>query len=60
MDLGGAIQTNWHQAFFLPIGADDMAEHSYPSGRLALASVGLLPELLRRVVALRNEVTRLL
>src|SRR3954470_7287289 len=36
------IQTNWHRAFFLPVGEDDTAEHARPSGRKALASFGLL------------------
>jgi Ca2+:H+ antiporter len=36
------IQTNWHRAFFLPVGEDDTAEHARPSGLVTLASLGLL------------------
>jgi Ca2+:H+ antiporter len=49
------IQTNWHRAFFLPIGDDDMAAHAHPSGRLALASVALLPAALLSVVMLAKS-----
>lgn len=50
------IQTNWHRAFFLPPGDDDgAAEHARPSGRLALASAGLLPVALLSVVMLAKS-----
>ena len=45
------IQTNWHRAFFLPVGEDgDAMEHARPSGRLVLASLALLPVALLSVV----------
>ena len=50
------IQTNWHRAFFLPVGEDDnAAEHLPPSGRLVLASVALLPVALLSVVLLAKS-----
>ena len=50
------IQTNWHRAFFLPVGEDDgVVEHARPSGRLALASLGLLPVALLSVVLLAKS-----
>jgi Ca2+:H+ antiporter len=49
------IQTNWHRAFFLPVGEDDTAEHARPSGRKALASFGLLVVALLSVVLLAKS-----
>jgi Ca2+:H+ antiporter len=50
------IQTNWHRAFFLPVGEDDSAlEHARPSGRLVLASLALLPVALLSVVLLAKS-----
>src|SRR6516165_6259675 len=50
------IQTNWHRAFFLPVGEDDDAmEHARPSGRLVLASLALLPVALLSVVLLAKS-----
>ena len=46
------IQTNWHQAYFLPVGEDDAAGHARPSGRMALASLALLSVALLSVVLL--------
>ncbi|MBV8616914.1 MAG: ionic transporter y4hA, partial [Acetobacteraceae bacterium] len=46
------IQINWHRTFFLPVGEDDSVEHARPSGRLALASLGLLLVALLSVVLL--------
>jgi Ca2+:H+ antiporter len=48
------IQTNWHRAFFLPVGEDDDSamEHLRPSGWLVLASLVLLPAALLSVVVL--------
>jgi hypothetical protein len=36
------IETGWHRAFFLPVGAEAAEEQERPSGRIALASLGLL------------------
>jgi Ca2+:H+ antiporter len=49
------IQTNWHQAYFLPVGVEAMVEHDRPSGRLALASLGLLLLALLAVVLLAKS-----
>jgi Ca2+:H+ antiporter len=51
------IQTNWHRAFFLPVGEDDDSamEHVRPSGRLVLASLALLPIALLSVVLLAKS-----
>jgi Ca2+:H+ antiporter len=50
------IQTNWHRAFFLPVGEDDdAAEHARPSKRLVVASLGLLPVALLSVVLLAKS-----
>jgi len=50
------IQTNWHRAFFLPVGEnDDAAEHVRPEGRLVLASIVLLPIALLSVVVLAKS-----
>jgi Ca2+:H+ antiporter len=46
------IQTGWHRAYFLPVGEDGAAEHARPSGRVALASLGLLLVALLSVVML--------
>ena len=54
------IQTNWHRAFFLPPGElppgeNDGEGHARPSGRIALASVGLLSLSLLAVVLLAKS-----
>jgi Ca2+:H+ antiporter len=49
------IQTNWHRAFFLPVGEDDAAAHARPSGRIAFASLGLLSVALLSVVLLAKS-----
>jgi Ca2+:H+ antiporter len=49
------IQTNWHRAFFLPPGEDDAANPARPSGRIAVASVGLLSLALLAVVLLSKS-----
>jgi Ca2+:H+ antiporter len=49
------IQTNWHQAYFLPVGEDDAAEHARPSGRMTLASLVLLSVALLSVVLLAKS-----
>ncbi|MGG5821376.1 calcium:proton antiporter [Falsiroseomonas sp. HW251] len=49
------IQTNWHRAYFLPVGEDEAADHAGPSGRLALASLGLLAVALLSVVLLAKS-----
>ena len=50
------IQTNWHRAFFLPVGEnDDAEEHAHPSGRLFIASLALLPVALLSVVLLAKS-----
>ncbi|HWG79482.1 MAG TPA: hypothetical protein VN681_06905, partial [Stellaceae bacterium] len=49
------IQTNWHIAYFLPIRAGEAAEHAPPSGRITLASLGLLPVALLSVVLLAKS-----
>jgi Ca2+:H+ antiporter len=46
------IQTNWHRGYFLPVGAETAAPHARPSGRIALASFGLLALALLAVVLL--------
>ncbi|HYG89910.1 MAG TPA: hypothetical protein VD978_27070 [Azospirillum sp.] len=49
------IQTNWHRAYFLPVGEDDAAGHARPSGHMALASVGLMSVALLSVVLLAKS-----
>jgi Ca2+:H+ antiporter len=49
------IQTNWHRAFFLPVGEGDAAEHARPSGPVTLASFGLLLVALLSVVLLTKS-----
>jgi Ca2+:H+ antiporter len=46
------IQTNWHQAFFLPLGEEGTADAERPSGRITLASGALLSVALLAVVLL--------
>lgn len=48
------IQTNWHRAYFLPVGEDDSAQ-ARPSGRMALGSLGLLSVALLSVVLLAKS-----
>jgi Ca2+:H+ antiporter len=51
------IQTNWHRAYFLPVGEgdDNVAGLARPSGRMALASLGLLSVALLSVVLLAKS-----
>jgi Ca2+:H+ antiporter len=49
------IQTNWHRAFFLPVGEDDAAEHARPTGPMTLTSLGLLLVALLSVVLLTKS-----
>ncbi|HYZ32109.1 MAG TPA: hypothetical protein VE684_07485 [Crenalkalicoccus sp.] len=49
------IQTNWHQAYFLPVGEDAAAGHARPEARIALASLFLLVAALLSVVLLAKR-----
>ncbi|MFL5257707.1 MAG: calcium:proton antiporter [Rhodopila sp.] len=51
------IQTNWHRAYFLPVGEEENAAetHDRPSGRIAIASFGLLLLALLSVVLLAKS-----
>ena len=49
------IQTSWHRAYFVPLGEDSAVEHARPSGRIALASLGLLSVALLSVVLLAKN-----
>jgi Ca2+:H+ antiporter len=49
------IQTNWHRAYFLSVDEDDAVEHAPPSGRMALASLGLLCVALLSIVLLAKN-----
>ena len=49
------IQTNWHRAYFLPVGEEGVAAHARPSGRMAIASLGLLLIALLSVVLLAKS-----
>jgi Ca2+:H+ antiporter len=49
------IQTRWHQVYFLPVGTIGVDQHDRPSGRLALASFGLLVLALLSVVLLAES-----
>jgi Ca2+:H+ antiporter len=49
------IQTNWHRAYFLPVGEEGAALHARPSGRIAIASLGLLLVALWSVVLLAKS-----
>src|SRR5262249_37723385 len=50
------IQTNWHRAFFMPVGeTDDTEGHARPSGRLFMASLVVLPLALLSVVLLAKS-----
>jgi len=49
------IQINWHRAFFLPPGDDGAGDHARPSGRIAMASVGLMSVALLVVVLLAKK-----
>ena len=49
------IQTGWHRAYFLPIYEGGAMEHARPSGRIALASVGMLFVALLSVVLLAKS-----
>src|SRR4051812_2164415 len=49
------IQTNWHRAYFLPVGDEGVGTHARPSGRVAIASLGLLVTALLSVVLLAKS-----
>jgi len=49
------IQTGWHRAYFLPIDEGGAVEHARPSGRIALASLGMLVVALLSVVLLAKS-----
>jgi Ca2+:H+ antiporter len=49
------IQTGWHRAYFLPIRETGAVEHAKPSGRVALASLGMLFAALFCVVVLAKK-----
>ena len=49
------IQTNWHRAFFLPVGEEGGSAHARPSGRMALTALGLLTVALLSVVLLAKS-----
>jgi len=49
------IQTGWHRAYFLPIDEGGAVEHVRPSGRIALASLGMLFVALLSVVLLAKS-----
>ena len=48
------IQTGWHRAYFLPVGEEGTV-HARPSGRIALASLGMLLVALLSVVLLAKS-----
>src|SRR5215469_3647562 len=49
------IQTGWHRAYFLPIDEGGAVEHAKPTGRIALASLGMLFVALLSVVLLAKS-----
>ena len=49
------IQTNWHRAYFLPVGEEGVAAHAEPSGGMAIVSLGLLLIALLSVVLLAKS-----
>ena len=49
------IQTNWHRAYFLPIGDTELLDEARPSTKLALASFALLVLALLSVVLLAKS-----
>jgi Ca2+:H+ antiporter len=49
------IQTNWHRDYFMPVGDAEDAAHARPSGRMALASFGLMTVALFSVVLLAKS-----
>jgi Ca2+:H+ antiporter len=49
------IQTGWHRAYFLPVGEEGAVQHARPSGRIALASLGMLLVALLSVVLLAKS-----
>jgi Ca2+:H+ antiporter len=50
------VQTNWHRAYFLPVGEEGLeAAHARPSSRIAFASLGLLVVALLSVVLLAKS-----
>jgi Ca2+:H+ antiporter len=54
------IQTNWHRTYFLPVGEENMAGHERPTGRIAIASLGLLLLALLSVVLLAESLAHAL
>ena len=51
------VQTNWHRAYFQPVGDDDADLLERPSTRIVLVSCGLLPVALVSVVLLAKSLT---
>jgi Ca2+:H+ antiporter len=49
------VQTGWHRAYFLPIDEGGAVAHPRPSGRIALASLGMLFVALFSVVLLAKS-----
>jgi Ca2+:H+ antiporter len=49
------IQTGWHRAYFLPVREEGGVEQARPSGRIALASLGMLLLALLSVVLLAKS-----
>ncbi|PPQ25877.1 calcium:proton antiporter [Rhodopila globiformis] len=49
------IQTNWHRVYFLPVGEAETLAHDRPSGRITIASLGLLLVALLSVVLLAKS-----
>lgn len=49
------IQTSWHRAYFLPVGDEHADRHERPSGKIAIASLGLLSVALLSVVLLAKS-----
>src|ERR1700746_1922290 len=54
------IQTGWHRAYFLPIDEGGAVAHARPSGRIALASLGMLFVALLSVVLLAKRLAPML
>ncbi|HUC68172.1 MAG TPA: hypothetical protein VMA53_22345 [Stellaceae bacterium] len=54
------IQTNWHRAYFLPVGEENMAGHERPTGWIAIASLVLLLLALLSVVLLAESLAHAL
>jgi Ca2+:H+ antiporter len=54
------VQTGWHRAYFLPIDEGGAVAHARPSGRIALASLGMLFVALLSVVLLAKRLAPVL